>query len=75
MGLEMKGTVFLRDLKKMLEQYPDDMIVIHDHFSDYWDLTPPTVVEVIVKPEYYERFYPNQYPRGQEPKTIKCLCF
>ena len=69
------GTMTVKQLKEKLSQYPDEMFVIHTCCSDYSDLPEPDVVDVVFKPGYWERYYPNQYPKDQQPETMKCLHF
>lgn len=78
------------ELKAILAEYPDDMLVLTTYCSDYDDLAEPTVIEVQPRVKeiktsstrrryedkgYYERYYPNQYPAGQQPVAIKVLHF
>ena len=75
-GGYIDGLMTVKRLMEILSTYPPDMPIIQTCCSDYCDFPEPDkVLEVVFKPGYWERYFPNQYPKDQQPETIKCLHF
>lgn len=67
----------VKELKEILDKYPDDMLCVAYLHSDSTDLEEPEVC--VMQPrkpgkDYYERYYPNQYD-NRLVTTIKVLHF
>ena len=58
------------ELKKMLEQYPDDMEILNDRCSDYdiIKIEEWTVVEAVPKDFYHIRTHPTMSEENRSKK-------
>jgi hypothetical protein len=64
----------VKELKEMLNDYPDDMDVLNTRCSDYElvDIKDWSVVEALPKEFWYMRAHPTMKPEYQYEKK-KCL--
>jgi len=51
----------VKELKEMLDKYPDDMEVIHEMYSDYMDISVDdwAVIKAVMKNGYVMRNHPT----------------
>jgi len=65
----------VKELKILLDKYPDEYKVAYPHHSDYVELTEKDVgiEEFVLKNTYMERFYYYQYLKESKPKTINVV--
>ena len=75
--VDVQNTMTVKQLKEILSNYPDDMIILTTMCSDYTDLPFPKVIEVLPNwsNQYYAHFYPDQHPSPPTKEVIKVLHF
>lgn len=66
----------VKDLKEIVDKYPDDMLVITQMCSDYCSLPYPDKIQVIHNPsnDYFCRYYKNQHTESPD-NLIEALYF
>lgn len=72
-NLDEEEFVTVKELREKLSTYNDsDLIAVTKH-SDYTDEVNLSVQILVQRMSYLERYYPNQYKVGSQPKPVQCL--
>lgn len=63
----------VKELREKLSNFNDSDLVAVTKYSDFTDDVNLRVQILVLKRDYLERYYPNQYKVGSLPRTVQCL--